>query len=155
MRWYRYVVNWSLRDQVSVAASMHRGAAEWRGSLLGWRDWARGLPRGALAAAAGALLVAGWLLWRYAPTAAGGAASAAVPRFYLLALRTLARRGVRRGPTETAREFSRRVDQTAPGAAAAFARLTAAYERCRFGAGALTPEEVAGVEAAVIALRGR
>ena len=155
MRWYRYVVNWSLRDQVSVAASMHRGAAEWRGSLLGWRDWARGLPRGALAAAAGALLVAGWLLWRYAPTAVGGVASAAVPRFYLLALRTLARRGVRRGPTETAREFSRRVDATAPGAAAAFARLTAAYERCRFGAGALTPEEVAGVEAAVIALRGR
>ena len=155
MRWYRYVVNWSLRDQVSVAASMHRGAAEWRGSLRGWRDWARGLPRGALAAAAGALLVAGWLLWRYAPTAVGGVASAAVPRFYLLALRTLARRGVRRGPTETAREFSRRVDQTAPGAAAAFARLTAAYERCRFGAGALTPEEVAGVEAAVIALRGR
>src|SRR6266436_5358540 len=31
MRWYRYVVNWSLRDQVSVAVSMHRGALEWRG----------------------------------------------------------------------------------------------------------------------------
>jgi len=45
------------------------------------------------------------------------------------------------------------VDEMAPGAAAAFARLTAAYERCRFGAGALTSEEVAGVEAAVIALR--
>jgi hypothetical protein len=155
MRWYRYVVNWSLKDQVSVAASMHRGAIEWRGGLQGLRDWARGLPRGVLVAAAAALIVAGWMLWRYAPTAVGRVGSATVPRFYLLALRALARRGVRREPTETAREFARRVDETAPGAAAAFARLTAAYERCRFGAAALTPEEAAGVEAAVLALRGR
>jgi hypothetical protein len=155
MRWYRYVVNWSLRDQVSVAASMHRGAVEWRGGLRGLWDWARGLPHGVLAAAAGALIVAGWMLWRYAPTAGGGMASATVPRFYLRALRMLARRGFRRGPAETAREFSRRVEGKAPGAATAFAVLTAAYERCRFGAGALTPEENSRVEAAVVALRGR
>jgi hypothetical protein len=155
MRWYRYVVNWSLKDQVSVAASMHRGAVEWRGGLRGWRDWARGLPSGVLLAAASALIVAGWMLWRYAPRAAGRTAPATVPRFYLLALQALARRGVRRGPTETAREFARRVHESAPGVAAAFARLTAAYERCRFGAAALTAEEAAGVEAAVLALRGR
>jgi protein-glutamine gamma-glutamyltransferase len=155
MRWYRYVVNWSLKDQVSVAASMHRGAVEWRGGLRGWWEWARGLPHGVLLAAASALIVAGWMLWRYAPTAAGRMPPSAVPRFYLLALQALARRGVRRGPTETAREFARRVYETAPGAATAFARLTAAYERCRFGAAALTPEEAAGVETAVLALRGR
>jgi protein-glutamine gamma-glutamyltransferase len=155
MRWYRYVVNWSLRDQVSVAASMHRGAVEWRDGLRGWRDWARGLPHGVLATAAGALIVAGWMLWRYAPTAGDGMASATVPRFYLRALRILARRGFRRGPAETAREFSRRVEGKAPGAATAFAVLTAAYERCRFGTGALTPEEDSRVEAAVVALRGR
>ena len=154
MRWYRYVVNWSLKDQVSMAASMHRGAVEWRG-LHDWWDWARGLPRGVLVAAAAALVVAGWMLWRYAPPTAGRGTAAAVPRFYLLALRALARRGVRRGATETAREFARRVDEAAPGVAAAFARLTAAYERCRFGAAALTSEEAAGVEAAVLALRGR
>jgi hypothetical protein len=108
-----------------------------------------------LVAAAAALVVASWLLWRYAPTTAGRGVSATVPRFYLLALRALARRGMRRGPTETAREFARRVDEAAPGIAAAFARLTAAYERCRFGSAALTPEEAAGVEAAVLALRGR
>ena len=39
--------------------------------------------------------------------------------------------------------------------ATAFAVLTAAYERCRFGTGALTPEEDSRVEAAVVALRGR
>jgi hypothetical protein len=155
MRWYRYVVNWSLRDQVSMAASMHRGAVEWRGGLRGWWDWARGLPPGVPAAAAGALIVAGWMLWRYAPTAAGRMASAAVPRFYVRALRMLARRGFRRGPAETAREFSRRVEEKAPAAAVALARLTAAYERCRFGGGALSHGEAAGVEAAVLALRGR
>jgi len=155
MRWYRYVVNWSLRDQVSVAASMHRGAAEWRTGLLNWREWARGLPPAAVAAAAAAVVVAAWMLRRRAPGISGHVAPAAVPRFYVQALRLLARRGVRRAPAETAREFAQRVEAQAPGAAAALARVTAVYERCRFGAGALTPEEAAAVEASLTALRGR
>jgi transglutaminase-like putative cysteine protease len=155
MRWYRYVVNWSLRDQVSVAVSMHRGALEWRGGLVGWRDWVAGLPRGVVVAAIVAFLVVAWMLWRHGPRAGGRATSATVPRFYVRALRLLARRGFRRAPTETAREFSRRVEEEAPAAAGALARLTAAYERCRFGAGALSPEEAAAVEASIAALRGR
>ena len=155
MRWYRYVINWSLRDQVSVAASMHRSAIEWRGGLAGWRDWARGLPRGMVAAATVAFLVAAWTLWRFAPRARGRVSAVTVPRFYLRALRLLARRGFRRAPAETAREFSRRVEEKAPGMAAALARLTAAYERCRFGAGALSAEEAAALEASIAALRGR
>jgi hypothetical protein len=70
-------------------------------------------------------------------------------------LRLLARRGYRRGPTETAREFSLRVEAAVPGAAAAVARLTAAYERCRFGAAPLTDEESAMLEASLAALRSR
>jgi len=35
------------------------------------------------------------------------------------------------------------------------ARLTAAYERCRFGEGTLSPEETAALGAAVAALRRR
>src|SRR6266545_5221799 len=155
MRWYRYVVNWSLRDQVSVAVSMHRGALEWRGGLLGWRDWVAGLPRGVVVAAIVAFLVVAWMLWRHGPRAGGRATPATVPRFYVRALRLLARRGFRRAPTETAREFSRRVEEKAPAVAAALARLTAAYERCRFGAGALSSEEAAAVEASIAALRGR
>ncbi len=155
MRWYRYVVNWSLRDQVSVAVSMHRGALEWRGGLVGWRDWVAGLPRGVVVAAIVAFLVVAWMLWRHGPRAGGRATSATVPRFYVRALRLLARRGFRRAPTETAREFSRRVEEKAPAVAGPLARLTAAYERCRFGAGALSPEEAAAVEASIAALRGR
>ena len=154
MRWYRYVVNWSLRDQVGVAASVHRGALEWRGSLHGWRDWARGLPRGVVAAAAAvAVLAAGWLLWRRAPGPAARAAAPAMPRFYARALRALARRGFRRARTETAREFARRVEVEAPGVATALSGLTATYERCRFGAGTLTDEETAVMEAAIAVLR--
>jgi len=78
-----------------------------------------------------------------------------VPRFYVQALRLLARRGFRRAPTETAREFSRRVEEKAPAVAAALARLTAAYERCRFGAGELSPKEAVALEASIAALRGR
>jgi len=39
--------------------------------------------------------------------------------------------------------------------AAALARLTAAYERCRFGAGELSPKEAVALEASIAALRGR
>ena len=155
MRWYRYVVNWSLRDQVSVAAAMHRGAAGWRAGLVNWREWARGLSPAAAAAAAGVIVVAVWLFRSRAPGASGRVLPAAVPRFYIQALRLLARRGLRRGPAETAREFARRVEAQVPGMAAALARLTAVYERCRFGAGAPTAEEAAAVEAALAALRSR
>jgi len=155
MRWYRYVVNWSLRDQVNVAVSMHRGALEWRGGLRGWRDWVAGLPRGVVVAAIVAFLAVAGLLWRHGPRAGGRATSATVPRFYVQALRLLARRGFRRAPTETAREFSRRVEEKAPAVAAALARLTAAYERCRFGAGELSPKEAVALEASIAALRGR
>jgi transglutaminase-like putative cysteine protease len=153
MQWYRYVVNWSLRDQVSAAASMHRGAVEWSGALFNLRDWLRTVPRAWIAAVAAALAVAGWFLWRHAPGAVARASGAAVPRFYLQALRALARRGFRRGPTETAREFSRRVEGAAPMFASAVARLTAAYERCRFGAGALSPDEAGALDAELASLR--
>jgi len=156
MRWYRYVVNWSLKDQVGVAASMHRGASEWRGGPHGWLESARRLPRGVVAVAVVTLVVAGGWLWRRrSPGPAGRVAPASVPRFYTRALRALARRGYRRGPTETAREFSLRVEAAIPGAAAPVARLTAAYERCRFGAAALTDEEATALEASLAALRGR
>lgn len=155
MRWYRYVVNWSLRDQVSVAASLHRGALGWRGGLAGWREWIAGLPRGVVVAAAASFVAGAWLLWRYGPRGGRHPTAGAVPRFYVRALRLLARRGFRRAPSETAREFSLRVEENAPAVAMALAPLTAAYERCRFGASSLSAEEAAAVAAALAALRGR
>jgi len=91
MRWYRYVINWSLRDQVAMAASMHRGTAEWQISLRGLRDSLQAVPRGWMAALVATMLVAAWVFWRNAPGAARRATAAAVPRFYIEALRALAR----------------------------------------------------------------
>ena len=49
MRWYRYVINWSLRDQVEMAATVRRQTTQWRlslGALPSWRDLsARGSRR--------------------------------------------------------------------------------------------------------------
>lgn len=155
MRWFRYIVNWSLRDQMGVAASVHRGAGEWRGTLAGLREWLQNVPRPWVAAVAAAAFLAGWLIWRHAPGAPRRPRPVAVPRFYLQALRALGRRGFRRGEAETAREFSRRVKKGAPAFASPVARLTDAYERCRFGAAGLTPDEAAAIETALAALRHR
>ena len=63
--------------------------------------------------------------------------------------RLLARRGVAPGATETARELVARVDTAW---AVPLARLTAAYERVRFGGAVLTAEETAEVTTALEAL---
>jgi len=154
MRWYRYVINWSLRDQVEAAATIRRQAVSWRlsaGSLPGWRD----LP-GWVLPAAGLALVAG-LLWLWGRRRVDGAACAAhrVPRFYERALRALARQGLRPAPDETAREFCARVALASPGRGAPLAALTTAYERARFAARPPTTTELAALEASLAALARR
>jgi hypothetical protein len=73
-----------------------------------------------------------------------------MPVFYARALRLLARRGLVPEAAETAREFARRAEAAEAGAP--LARLTAAYERVRFGGAALGPAEAAEIQAALQAL---
>jgi protein-glutamine gamma-glutamyltransferase len=146
LRWYRYIVNWSLHDQVTVAAALQRQTTAWRERLL------TATPPGALgrlgparAAALGALLVVGLVLWRR------GAARAARPRalvpwFYARALRALARRGLRPGPGETAREFLARVSAAAPAWARPLSDVTVDYERARFGGAPPSRSDLAALE---------
>src|SRR6266540_2018611 len=47
MRWYRYVVNWSLRDQIGVAASAQREVLHWSVWFKEWRESSRSVPQGA------------------------------------------------------------------------------------------------------------
>ena len=63
MRWYRYVINWSLGDQVHLAASVHRQATDVRVGLSWPRD-CRVSP--ALLATGGAVVVLAlaWLFGR-------------------------------------------------------------------------------------------
>jgi transglutaminase-like putative cysteine protease len=154
MRWYRYVVNWSLRDQVQIAQAVHRQAIDFRLGFSLPRDWwSRSTLLGA-GAVAGLGLVA-WLVRRSGPARSRGRGEARVPAFYERALRLLARRGLFPGPSETARQFASRVEAAAPERAEAFARITGHYERTRFGRVTLTERDRQDVTRALATLRAR
>jgi len=152
MRWYRYVINWSLNDQRHVTSAVQRGARDLR-SLVDWpgrwpgRFWLIG--PGVLAA--GALLAL--LIRRRGAAGSGSEVAARPPQFYRRALRLLARRGWAPEPAETARQFWTRVSAGAPGAAEPLARITGQYERARFGATALSAAEVDELETCLARLR--
>jgi transglutaminase-like putative cysteine protease len=154
MRWYRHVVNWSLRDQVQLAQSVHRQASDFRVGLSWPRGW-RVSP--ALVAVAGVAIVVGlvWLVGRHGPARGKSHPAAAMPAFYERALRLLARRGLSPAAAETARQFASRVQAAAPDGADAFARLTRHYEHARFGASALSETEWQDVTRSLAALSAR
>jgi hypothetical protein len=144
MRWYRYVVNWSFRDQLMVAGKVHDRVSTWRQ----WRLEAPepgSLPRPFLPALVVLVGVVGLMLWTRARPARTARVVARMPGFYQRALKALARLGLSPEPDETAREFSLRVASVAPACGAVLAGITDAYERCRFGAATLTEPEVAEV----------
>ena len=154
VRWYRYVVSWSLQDQVLAAVRLHQAVLAWRLSAPELRDW-RALPRELAVLLALVALVAVLLVSRRRRPGHAAGARAALPRFYARALWTLGRRGLRPHDGETAREFARRVETAVPACAEPLARLTAAYERVRFGLRPLTLEEAAAVDQSVLELRRR
>ena len=154
MRWYRYVVNWSLRDQVQLAASVHRQAADARVALAWPRDW-RVSPPGLTGAGLAVVIALLWWLRRHGHVLPRSGPAARVPAFYERALRLLARRGLAPGAAETARQFASRVGERAPDRAAAFDRLTAYYERARFGDAPLNETERQDVTRSLAALSTR
>ena len=151
MRWYRYVINWSLRDQIEVAVSVRRQASSVGEGLGAFRDFLVVPARGTVAVVALVVVVAAVALRRRRPAAARAASR--MPDFYAQALRLLARRGLRPEAGETAREFAARVGRHAPACAAPFSRVTAGYERARFGRGPLDSTESTAVAASLEALR--
>jgi len=154
MRWYRYVVNWSLRDQVQLAASVHRQAVDARVALAWPRDW-RVTPAMGAGAGVAAVVALLWWLRRHGPSLPRGGPTARMPAFYERALRLLARRGLAPGAAETARQFASRVGTRAPDRAAAFDRLTGYYERARFGDASLSEAERQDVTRSLAALTAR
>ena len=151
MRWYRYVINWSLEDQRVMVSAIQRQAQDFRvtfGWLRGWRSMSGPAVAGLLFAAA----AIGWLIWRRRRAGPTRATAARMPRFYERALRLLARRGLAPAPAETARQFSERAGVAAPACAEPLARITQAYERARFGAATLTDAERSDVERCLVEL---
>src|SRR5262245_60421294 len=153
MRWYRYVVNWSLDDQRDMVSTVQRRAHDFRLALVWPRDW-RSKP---WLTGLGLTLVAGGLAWIFlrGHRTSASATVARMPRFYGRALRLLARRGLSPGPAETARQFCERAATMFPADAAPLTHITGAYERTRFGAVILSDTEVAQVEKSLAELAQR
>jgi len=151
MRWYRYVINWSLQDQQLFASTIQRQARRvsltfaWPGAWHG-RAWV------IVVAAVGAAAALGWLIWRSGRPGQARHPAGRPPRFYERALRALARRGLSREPAETARQFWARTQREAPAYAEPLGRITAEYERARFGSARLTDDEMREVERCLLAL---
>jgi transglutaminase-like putative cysteine protease len=151
LSWYRYVINWSLHDQLAAAEAVRRATWSWSAAALALPNVGRA-PRLALAALAVAIALVAAAGWRRRSAAA--TADAVMPRFYARALRALARRGLAPAPGETAREFAGRANERLPASEPAVACVTSAYERVRFGAVALTWAEAELVDAALTTLEG-
>ena len=156
LQWHRYVVNWTLRDQISAVQSVQFRLAGLRGwsARLDPETRARWGRAGALVIVVIVGIVGAWVAWRQRHVSRGSRGSRP-PGFYRRALRAAARRGLRPAAWETAREFSGRVSGLGPAAASAFARVTALYERARFGGTPPSPAELKEAQAALVALGRR
>lgn len=154
MRWYQYVINWGLQDQVAAALAVRRTATSWRDlfpALPSWNTLRRAARTPAAAIVLAVIAALCWLAWRRRRRAGAGPGSR-VPGFYARALRALARRGVEPGPGETARELALRASGARPSWSAPLGQLTTGYERVRFGGGALAGAELDELEACAAAL---
>jgi hypothetical protein len=152
LQWHRYVVNWSLRDQIRAVQSVQLRLA----GLRGWSGRMDPETRAAVTRVGGLTLVCAvgaaglWAAWRH--RTGRGARGGRAPAFYRRALRAAARRGLRPGAGETAREFRGRVAALGPAADVAFTRVTALYEGARFGGSSPSPAELAEADECVAVL---
>jgi transglutaminase-like putative cysteine protease len=154
MRWYRYVVNWSLQDQRLFASTVQRQARD-AGLALAWpREWKGTLWFLVPGAVVGVIVVA-WLLRHGGPVRQSRQSGGRPPRFYERALKVMARRGFSPEPAETARQFCARAQRGAPGWADPLARITTAYEQVRFGLSLPTEDDLREVERCLSALERR
>lgn len=145
MRWHRYVVNWSLGDQIRASWTVRQQALAWRRAFF---EGGLSFPGGKRGAAITVGVVVGLattiFLWRR------GVALVPVPSrrpptllVYERMLKRLARRGLRPGRGETAREFCLRVEAELPETRATVGEITRIYEAVRFGGAAVAQEELA------------
>ena len=142
MRWYRYVINYTFRDQMNIAFSI-RGSARWAWNGLSGDFWRRGWeafrsdkghgspgPARWAAPIGIAAIALAWFWWRHRLRGASGSHWAT--RRYLVLLALLERRGHRKKPGETADEFLDRIASRLKGDRAAVTRLTRLYQQLRF-----------------------
>jgi protein-glutamine gamma-glutamyltransferase len=164
MRWYRYVINYSLEDQAEAALSVRDASQRlWQNLSHDWwtsfgadRNGAREsrIPWGTAALVLTLTAIAAWAWRRRSQDARSPqGAMSMVTRSYLRLLRALAARGLEKRAAETPLEYYRRIAPRLDGHAAAVARVTALYHAARFSGRPGSSEALdRAVEEAVISL---
>ncbi|MEE9613820.1 MAG: DUF3488 and transglutaminase-like domain-containing protein [Thermodesulfobacteriota bacterium] len=149
-RWARYVINYSLSDQIGLALTVEKeftGIREFFRNALreGWPGGTSfGRPVGA------ALLTMTLLIIFYILKASGGGRvprAGGTPRFYLDMLSALEKKGLNKEPFETPREFAAR------SAMAEVTLITEAFQEARYGGRKLVGKDMTRVRRALAALK--
>jgi len=149
LRWNRYIVRYSRRDQVRLLLALHQ-------KVMGLRLFPKSTPfsgvrekaakpspyvLAAVALAACILFVAWrWKKKRYTGTKKAGKLPAEIS-FYLMMLKILEKKKMPKLATETPAEFADRVGKTAATISPSLERITSLYYRVRFGQLPLAPHE--------------
>jgi transglutaminase-like putative cysteine protease len=168
MRWYRYVINYTLEDQAEAALSLRDASRQlWESlSLEWWRSGTdsreggsafRALPWKTLLGLLAVASLAGWV-WHARGSEqrsrSGELSGAAL--LYLRLLNALAARGLEKRPAETPLEFYRRIAPRLDGDSEGVARITHLYHEARFsGADASDVELDREVECVLASLEAR
>ena len=175
LKWDRFIIQYSLRDQIKMAQGMREQGEKARGRALGlaatvhrWiaslQAWIKQLtlsPEKLLPAglAGGLLLLLLVIAWgwsqrrRRSPSEFPTLRQATAVRLYSRMLQLLATRGIVKAPGATAIEFAGMVTREWADAGRYVAPLTDLYCRVRFGQAPLSPEELQQAEALLGGLR--
>jgi len=168
-RWDRFVVDYSLLDQIRAFQRVQSRSFQVSNRLLHLpgrvalvlRAWLglRRLPFFPILAAAAALLLLYWARARFRSRPAGKSPLSrsrevqAALALYRRLLRLLKRLKLKRGETETALEFADRAAARLPAAQGPVLAVTELYHRVRFGERPMAPSERARAEAALRQLK--
>jgi hypothetical protein len=158
--WDRYIVRFSIRDQVAVWQGVRSQGTMWQGRSLQWTETAKAGLQAAMAwvlrrrevwllliavGCFGALVMRWWVKrhdgWPFWHDQSLRPAQRSGRTFYTKMLRLLAERGVQKPPTLTALEFVQVMGPELGPVGRAVETLTDYYHRLRFGATPLTDEE--------------
>jgi transglutaminase-like putative cysteine protease len=157
LRWDRYIINFTLQDQIKAAREARRRTEMGREAILRLLGTLRmeiryiAIPA-VLAAAAILLYLVSIRRWRWGPRKAIIHKRGKVP-FYQEMLRILARRGIPKPDGMTPREFADHVLREKGEAYSGVVRVTGDFEMVRYGGATLSPREMEEIDAVLERLR--
>ncbi len=139
IKWNRHVIGYSLKDQQSLAVGFQAQANRLLGALK-QRLRSKAQRGGVLVLAVLLSIIATGFFILIRLKSAPGGRFAKTPAFYVRMLKVLAKKGFRRGKSETPMEFSLRIDNPGVG------EVTRLFMRERYGGHGPGPEDIERVK---------